>query len=75
MKLVEEVRTGRQLPPPDVARSIRLAAGVSQSRLARELGVHRLTVARWESGTRRPCGEQRASYVRLLARLHREVTR
>ena len=46
--LVAEVREAQSLPAPDVARAIREAAQVSQARLAGELGVHELTVARWE---------------------------
>ena len=47
--LLEEVRESLSLPGPDVARQIREAAGVSQARLAEELGVHELTVHRWEA--------------------------
>lgn len=34
--------------------------------MAAELGVHRVTLARWESGTRRPAGELLTAYTRLL---------
>lgn len=44
--LVEEVRRERQLPPPRVLKLLRQTAGVSQARLARELGVGRVSVAR-----------------------------
>jgi DNA-binding transcriptional regulator YiaG len=60
------------LPPPAMAKAIREAAGVSQVRLAAELGVHRMTIARWEQGTRTPTGASRASYAAVLAEL-REV--
>ncbi len=70
--LLTEVRDGR-LPPPSVARAIRLAAGVSQPRMAEELGVHRVSVARWECGTRRPRGDVRAAYGRLLRELQEAV--
>jgi DNA-binding transcriptional regulator YiaG len=72
--LLEEVRESLSLPAPDVARQIREAAGVSQARLAGELGVHELTVQRWEAGTRTPHGELRRAYGRLLAELD-QVTR
>ena len=72
--LLEEVRASLSLPGPDVARQIREAAGVSQARLAGELGVHELTVQRWEAGTRTPHGELRLAYGRLLAGLD-QVTR
>lgn len=73
-QLVEDVRELRRLPPPRVARAVRLAAGVSQVAMARELGVHRMTVARWEDGTRRPQGELGLRYLHLLDQL-REATR
>ena len=73
-QLLDEVRESLALPRPDVARQIREAAGVSQARLAEELGVHELTVARWEAGARTPHGELRRAYGRLLAGLD-QVTR
>src|SRR5580658_8563102 len=72
--LLDEVRESLSLPGPDVARQIREAAGVSQARLAAELGVHELTVKRWESGARTPQGDLRLAYARLLAGLD-QVTR
>ena len=74
MTLLEEVRRSRRLPPPDTARKIREAAGVTQERLAQELGVHRMTVHRWETGERTPRGLHRALYAQLLEALHGEVT-
>lgn len=68
-QLVEEVRAARALPPHDLARAIRKAAGVSQVRMARELGVHRMTLGKWENGTRRPRGVLRSTYARLLEEL------
>jgi DNA-binding transcriptional regulator YiaG len=69
--LLERVRTASRLPSPTVARAIRVGAGVSQAELAAELGVHRVTVARWEDGTRSPRGELRAKYVYLLDQLRK----
>lgn len=68
MDLIEEVRA-RRLPPRRVAREIRLAAKVSQTRMAAECGVHRTTFARWESGAMTPTGQARERYARLLADL------
>lgn len=65
-RLLDEVAVARRLPSPAMARAIRAAAGVSQARLAAELGVQRVTVARWEAGKRRPRGELLAAYVELL---------
>jgi transcriptional regulator with XRE-family HTH domain len=67
--LLAEVRQELALPAPGVAREIRQAAGVSQARLAAELGVAELTVARWEGGARTPRGDMRRRYARLLAEL------
>jgi len=72
--LLDEVRESLSLPAPNVARQIREAAGVSRVRFAAELGVHPLTVMRWEDGTRTPHGENRRTYGRLLAQLD-QVTR
>lgn len=71
INLLDEVRFDRLLPA--LARSIRKANGITQERLARELGVQRVTVARWEAGTRRPRGARAVAYESLLARLYREV--
>ena len=35
---------------PDTLRTLRTLAGLTQSGLAASLGVHRVTVARWETG-------------------------
>jgi DNA-binding transcriptional regulator YiaG len=68
--LLDEVRESLSLPSPRIARQIRESVpGVSQARLATELGVHELTVQRWEAGTRVPHGELRRAYGRLLAEL------
>jgi DNA-binding transcriptional regulator YiaG len=67
--LVDEVRRARTLPKPATAKMIRVAAGVSQTRLGAELGVHRITVARWEDGSRTPRGSIRAAYSDLLNQL------
>lgn len=69
MDLLDEVRSARRLPDRRAARGIRVAAGVSQARLAQELGVHRNTVIRWETGERQPRGAARAKYAELLERL------
>lgn len=48
---------------------IRVTAGVSQERMADELGVHRMSIQRWESGVRMPRGKNRLAYARLLVLL------
>jgi DNA-binding transcriptional regulator YiaG len=71
--LLEEVHMRRQLPSRVLARAIREEAGVSQARLAAALGVHPVTVARWEAGVRHPRGQTLAAYVGLLAELRVEL--
>ena len=70
MRLIEQVHTAQRLPTPALARAIRCEAGVTQQQLADELGVHVVTVARWEAGTRVPRGTLRARYALLLNALH-----
>ena len=71
--LISEVRERRNLPSPAEAIAIRKRAKVSQSRLAAELGVHRVTVARWEAGERHPRGEVVERYAAILRALARET--
>jgi DNA-binding transcriptional regulator YiaG len=68
-QLTNEVRRAKTLPPPPVAKAIRRSAGVTQARLGLELGVHRMTVGKWESGERSPRGRLRTAYADLLAEL------
>lgn len=59
----------RRLPKPEKARRIRMDAGATQADLAKALGVNRVTVARWELGTRRPRGPLAEQYGELLRHL------
>jgi DNA-binding transcriptional regulator YiaG len=61
--LIDEVRTSRQMPSPETARVIRVAAGVSQARMARELRVDRATLNRWEAALARPRAAARARWA------------
>lgn len=72
-QLLDEVTQRRRLPAPAMARAIRLEAGVSQQRLAAELGCHRMTVARWETGARHPRGALAVRWAEVLDSL-REAT-
>lgn len=67
--LIKVTRALRQLPSPEERRNIRLEAGISQQELAAALGASRVTLSRWESGTRRPRGEMAIRYARALERL------
>ena len=73
MTLVDEVRAIRGLPSPQLARMIRVSAGVSQKRLGAEIGVDRTTIIRWEAGQSKPRGEQRVRYAEVLAALQKEL--
>lgn len=66
MSLIDTVRTRSALPTPALRRAIRDAAGVSQGQIARELGVHRMTVCRWEAGTSTPRGDHLHAYAAIL---------
>jgi len=59
----------RRLPPPATRRLLRLQAGLYQRELASALGVSRLTLHRWESGSFEPRGERRQRYAEALAQL------
>ena len=65
-ELVDEVRRARRLPPPKLAKAIRLEAMLTQEQVAQVLGVDRVTVARWELGVRTPRGAHRLAYADLL---------
>jgi DNA-binding transcriptional regulator YiaG len=73
--LMHEVCEAQSLPPPVVRKAIREGAGVAQERFAGALGVHRVTLARWESRTgQEPRGERRAKYARALRELQELTT-
>lgn len=71
--LIAEIRAVRSLPPPAIARAFRRACGVTQERMAAELGVSRATVTRWETGARRPRGRLARDYAKLIERLKVEA--
>jgi DNA-binding transcriptional regulator YiaG len=72
--LLDEVRLAVSLPPPAARMAIRQRARVSRERMAAELGVHVISIARWERGTRNPHGDLRVRYARLLELLDEIVT-
>lgn len=71
--LIHDVRAVRLMPPCEEARAIRERAGVSTSRLAQTLGVHRSTISRWERGLTTPRSSARASYAAAIASLRSEL--
>jgi DNA-binding transcriptional regulator YiaG len=71
-KLLDEARALRSLPSPAMAEALRRDAGISRRRLAKELGVHEITVWRWEQGATQPRGRCAVVYAEVLKAL-REV--
>lgn len=69
--LVAEVKAAR-LPPPTARRRIRERAGVSLRDAAAALGVHAMTVHRWETSAE-PNREHAIAYRRLLEALEEAV--
>lgn len=69
MTVIEEARAVHGLPDPEEAKAIRVRARFSQERMARYVGVHRVTLARWESGEQRPRGSASARYALALQEL------
>lgn len=59
----------RELPTPALRRDIRARAGLSQAQLADAIGVDRVTVSRWEAGTRTPRGRHLTEYLEALNEL------
>jgi transcriptional regulator with XRE-family HTH domain len=70
---LQRARTRRSLPAPGMRRTLRQRAGISQTDLARALGVDRATVSRWESGDRQPDDGFLQAYLEALDRLAREA--
>ncbi|WP_169798617.1 helix-turn-helix domain-containing protein [Cellulomonas iranensis] len=58
-----------QLPPPAVARQIRIEAGLSRENLAQRIPCSAASVRRWEEGESSPNGLLRERYVSELRRL------
>lgn len=67
-ELVHRLQAAR-LPAPATRRRIREEAGVSLREAAQALGVHPMTVLRWETGAVVPTRSNAAAYRRLLDRL------
>lgn len=61
------------LPPPEVRRAIRRAAGCSMADLAAEMHVSRQSISFWERGLIEPSGAHASEYVVLLDRLRAEA--
>lgn len=66
--LLDELRAESRRAPAEAQR-IRMAAHVSQARMAAELGIDRVTLARWELGWHRPRPVIRRRWNDLLDQL------
>lgn len=73
MNVIDEARARRSLPAPALAKAIREAAGVSQSAVARTLGLNRMTISRWEAAFCRPSAQHLNAYADLLRALEAET--
>lgn len=69
LDLLTEVAARMALPSPAERRAIRERAGVSQRRLARQLGISSQAVSFWEHGARMPRGALLVRYTDALASL------
>ena len=72
-KSFDEMVADQQLFTPPMRRAYRESAGLSLEQVAREMGVTRMTVWRWENGKRSPRGENRVRYSRFLRTLKEAV--
>lgn len=68
MTLMQDIELDK-IVAPHKARSVRERAGLTQGRIATELGVWPHTVQRWEAGASQPRGGLRLRYARLLNQL------
>jgi DNA-binding transcriptional regulator YiaG len=72
---LQRERLRERLPRPEVCRSLRETAGLTQADVARAVGCQRASVSRWEAGKRRPRGDLADAYIRVVQRLADEVTK
>lgn len=66
------VQRRRDLPTPAMCRALRVENGLTQATIADACKVTRVTVTRWENGTRSPCGSVRDRYLDVLDTLRRQ---
>jgi transcriptional regulator with XRE-family HTH domain len=55
------------------AKAVRQAARISQSELARNVGVSQASISRWEAGNRIPRGKAARRYAKVLRALEKAV--
>lgn len=54
------------LPPVRERRKLRERFGVTMQELADTIGVSRMTIHRWERGSKEPAGKNREEYAKIL---------
>jgi len=59
----------RRMAATGVARQIRMEAGLSQAEIADAVGIHRVTLFKWENGKQRPKGPRALRYAEVLDEL------
>jgi transcriptional regulator with XRE-family HTH domain len=69
LSAVERLVLARSLLASGEARRIRIAAGVSVSQIAADIGVSASAIQRWERGERVPRTRAAGEYAELLVRL------
>jgi DNA-binding transcriptional regulator YiaG len=72
-ELRERIELRSELPPPSACRALRKSHGLSIGDIARTVGVSRQAIAFWETGERRPQGENLSRYAAVI-RMLREVS-
>ena len=70
---LRRVKTSSRLPTPRVRKAIREQSGLTQERFAKAIHIHRVTLARWETGVSEPRGDARIRYVEALDKLRQAV--
>lgn len=71
--LTQRLQARRELPRPEVRRTLRRVAGASQAEVAAIVGVTRQAVQLWEAGTRTPRGANLDRYLEVLHEFRRVV--
>lgn len=64
--------TDPSLPSPTERKLLRIRAGLTQSEMARVIGVHVETFGRWERGDGRPGRDAADAYIQALEILERK---
>jgi DNA-binding XRE family transcriptional regulator len=72
--LTQRLHARRELPSPDVRRTLRRLAGASQADVAEVVGVSRQAVQLWEAGTRTPRGTNLDAYLEVLRAFRRAMS-